>query len=75
MEDKANSTQHHEAGRLEKEVVTEQKLSVSADPHLAAILETNKPKQWGRGYPQLYFICIVVFLCSTMNGKLASLWA
>jgi hypothetical protein len=28
----------------------------------------NKPDPWGRGHIQLYMLCVVVYLCSTMNG-------
>ena len=33
-------------------------------------LGENKPNAWGRGYLQLYACCLLVYLCSTMNGML-----
>lgn len=68
MDDKVESMHHHEAASSEQEVVAERKLSVTTNPHLEAILQTSKPNQWGSGYLQLYFICLLIFFCSTMNG-------
>jgi hypothetical protein len=42
------------------------------NPKLAAILETHKPNPWGKGYLRLYAFSALLFLCSTMNGKLPS---
>lgn len=28
------------------------------------------PNPWGRGHIQLYLCCMLIYLCSTMNGKL-----
>jgi len=36
---------------------------------LTSILETNPVKTWGRGSLHLYAICLLVYLCSTMNGE------
>lgn len=36
----------------------------------AAIMATSKPDVRGKGYIKLYLLSMVVFLCSTMNGKL-----
>lgn len=38
----------------------------------AAALEDNKPNPWGKGYLRMYLFCALIFLCSTMNGKLFS---
>ena len=38
----------------------------------AAIMATSKPDVRGKGYIKLYLLSMVVFLCSTMNGKLFS---
>ena len=40
---------------------------VNAD--FAAALAENPPSPWGRGHLALYGCCIIVYLCSTMNGK------
>ena len=34
----------------------------------AAAIGENKPNAWGPGYRWLYSYCLVVYLCSTMNG-------
>jgi len=44
-----------------------------ANVHLAAALGPNKPATWGRGHVQLYAMCALVYLCSTMNGYDGSL--
>lgn len=38
------------------------------DPTHAAIMATNKPNQWGKGYIRLYMLAACIFLNSTMNG-------
>lgn len=35
----------------------------------AAAIGDKPPNPWGRGYLQLYCMCFVVYLCSTMNGE------
>jgi hypothetical protein len=32
------------------------------------------PNPWGRGHIQLYAMCMVIYLCSTMNGMLEFYW-
>ena len=27
------------------------------------------PNPWGRGHLQLYLCCLIIYLCSTMNGN------
>lgn len=45
----------------------------SEDP--GAAMETaldasgGAPNPWGRGHIQLYLCCLVIYLCSTMNGN------
>lgn len=43
------------------------------DPTHAAIMATNKPDQWGKGYIRLYMLAACIFLNSTMNGSFWSL--
>jgi len=43
------------------------------DAHLAHALIHDRPNAFGKGYLQLYFYCIFIFLCSTMNGYDGSL--
>lgn len=40
---------------------------------LAAALGPNKPDTWGKGHRKLYAMCLLVYLCSTMNGYDGSL--
>jgi len=44
-----------------------------ANADLAAALSQNAPSPWGRGHLTLYGCCLVVYLCSTMNGYDGSL--
>ena len=39
----------------------------------AAAIGENKPNPWGKGYISLYCYCLVLYLCSTMNGYDGSL--
>ena len=50
------------------DVIADDGLRVT-NPRLAAIMVSNKPDPWGPGYIHLYFCCLLVFLCSTMNGE------
>ena len=75
MDEKVDEVRHEEATGQDKQFVTERKLSVTTNPQLAAILQTDKPNPWGRGYLQLYGVCFLVFFCSTMNGKESNLLA
>lgn len=42
------------------------------DPHtdLTTILKTRPVNTWSRGSLHLYAVCLLVYLCSTMNGML-----
>ena len=42
------------------------------NPTFAAIMATHKPNQWGKGHLQLYGLCAVIFLNSTMSGMFLS---
>ena len=73
MEEKADILQHEVASdHQSRDIIDERKLSVNINPRLAAILETDKPNPWGKGYLNLYFICFLIFFCSTMNGMMAT---
>lgn len=39
----------------------------------AAAISENRPNPWGRGYLALYGYCLILYLCSTMNGYDGSL--
>lgn len=67
MNEKVESL-HQEASATSQNQVAETTIKAQ-NPKLAAILEENKPDQWGRGYIHLYFCCLLIFLCSTMNGE------
>lgn len=38
-----------------------------------ALGTTNRPRPFNRGHVQLYFMCLLVYLCSTMGGYDGSL--
>lgn len=48
-------------------MIQEQEVNV-ANADFATALEQNPPNPWGRGHIALYGCCLVVYLCSTMNG-------
>ncbi|KAK7892227.1 hypothetical protein LTR67_007323 [Exophiala xenobiotica] len=53
-------------------VVQEKEINV-VNADFAAALADNPPSPWGKGHLALYGCCIVVYLCSTMNGYDGSL--
>lgn len=59
-------TSYHAEDPNKGEVVAEDTVRVQ-NVQLAAIIETHKPNPLGRGYLKLYAVCVLVFLCSTMN--------
>jgi hypothetical protein len=40
-----------------------------AENDLATILKSQPVKTWSRGSLHLYAVCLLVYLCSTMNGE------
>ena len=70
MNEKVEPAEHYEPSSRQEVVVAERKLDVRTNPRLAAVLESNKPNPWGKGYVELYGICFLIFLCSTMNGAI-----
>lgn len=68
MSDKISSHEHHEHADATNNVVSESTMKVQ-NPRLATILETDKPNPWGKGYLELYGVCLLMFLCSTMNVR------
>ncbi|KAK5447933.1 hypothetical protein LTS15_009432 [Exophiala xenobiotica] len=53
-------------------VVQEKEINV-VNADFAAALADNPPSPWGKGHLALYGCCLVVYLCSTMNGYDGSL--
>lgn len=47
----------------------EEKVGAAAGATLADILQNDKPNPWSPGYLRLYLVCLLVYLCSTMNGN------
>src|SRR3981189_2596863 len=68
MDEKTGSHEHHEHASPRDHVLAESKMKVQ-NPKLATILETHKPKAWGKGYRRLYVVCMLMFFCSTMNVR------
>jgi hypothetical protein len=58
----------------DEEVISEKREAttgvVDSDAHAAleSILKTHPVNTWGAGSLHLYAICLLVYLCSTMNG-------
>ena len=52
---------------------TKEKDIKAANADYAAAVTENKPNPWGKGYLTLYGYCLVLYLCSTMNGYDGSL--
>lgn len=70
--DEKTHADHDERVSSEKHDVT---ASVTDSDHhvvLGAILKTHPINTWGSGSLHLYAICLLVYLCSTMNGSLKS---
>ena len=44
-------------------------LGPDAQDSLTKILRRRPIRPWGRGSLRLYAICLLVYLCSTMNGQ------
>lgn len=48
----------------------EKEKSPSAAGHVENLAEVGKPPNpWGKGARQLYMMCVLIYLCSTMNGN------
>lgn len=74
MEKKEDAPSAHVEG--EAPSVKDLKVSVNDEDGnmlYASIMENHRPDKFGWGYLRLYLICGLVFLCSTMNGKLSLL--
>ncbi|ORY22178.1 general substrate transporter [Naematelia encephala] len=71
MDDKAKSDfEHHELHGLDETIDSGKAINDVA----AAIYDSGAaPNPWGRGHLQLYGMCIIIYLCSTMNGYDGSL--
>lgn len=56
------------------EEASPREVKASLGPHsqesLTEILRKRPIKLWGPGSLQLYAICLLVYLCSTMNGQM-----
>jgi hypothetical protein len=52
----------------EKPIIVQQETLHAHNANLAQVLQEHKPNQWGAGYIKLYFTCLLIYLCSTMNG-------
>jgi hypothetical protein len=71
VEDSADSLQEKETSEQVKSskhaVASEDMNAANAD--FAAALGQDPPSPWGRGHLALYGCCLIVYLCSTMNGQ------
>lgn len=72
MEKDKPSTEHHETSEG-KDIATA--LHNTTDRHavLKTILEQRPISPWSKGAFHLYAVCLLVYLCSTMNGYDGSL--
>ncbi|KAF2763535.1 general substrate transporter [Pseudovirgaria hyperparasitica] len=53
--------------------VVEKHAEIIGDPKLGGILIEHKTSPWSRGAIHLYTVCLLIYLCSTMNGYDGSL--
>lgn len=70
---KSSNAEHFETRRtsnVDDTVLKEKKIQVH-NVTLAGVLQDNKPSVTGKGYIKLYLICALVYLCSTMNGRVS----
>ncbi|KAJ9654909.1 hypothetical protein H2198_006091 [Neophaeococcomyces mojaviensis] len=71
QEEKRSTIEHLESppkGSTKPDILTEKTIHAH-NATLAAALTEDKQSPWSRGYFRLYAICLLVYLCSTMNGK------
>jgi hypothetical protein len=63
-------SEHHEDTAEVRKVAVVTALDHSHDRHavLQTILEQRPLDPWSKGAFRLYSICLLVYLCSTMNG-------
>ena len=54
---------HHEDGVAEKNTLQQPEAIEATFDALG-----GAPNPWGRGHLQLYGACLIIYLCSTMNG-------
>lgn len=66
-------TDHEEQELSEKHVDSSQTIQGDPFAKLTTILETQPVKAWNRESLHLYAVCLLVYLCSTMNGYDGSL--
>jgi hypothetical protein len=55
---------HEETEPSEKQVVS----SNASETDLTTLLKAHPVETWSRGSLHLYAVCLLVYLCSTMNG-------
>lgn len=69
MEKEKSGSEHHEGVDSARTVVVA--LDDTTDRHavLKTILEQRPLSPWSRGAFRLYAICLLIYLCSTMNGQ------
>jgi hypothetical protein len=61
-------TNHTERTSTEKQETFVNIASTDHHAVLTGILKTQPVKTWGSGSLHLYAVCLLVYLCSTMNG-------
>ena len=63
----ANTTPSSKNG--DAEVGHEEKVLTQPDAIVTALDATDgRPDPFGRGHVKLYFFCLIIYFCSTMNG-------
>lgn len=70
-EEKTMSSKQVETSEPADVIQTEKVEALNLD--LAKALEQSRPDPWSRGYIGLYCVCLLIYLCSTMNGALLRL--
>lgn len=61
---------HHEHHEDDHASISKAPADSSAAMESALDASGGAPNPWGRGHIQLYLCCMIIYLCSTMNGNL-----
>jgi hypothetical protein len=67
MDDKVSSAGAHVETDNERKTHTSEK-AMTDGANLSGVMQMSKPDPWSAGYLRLYGMCLLIYLCSTMNG-------
>lgn len=66
---------NRESFSSKKGEVAQKEIALEQPDAITTALEATggRPDPFGRGHVKLYLFCMIIYFCSTMNGKLTSL--